>query len=62
MDDVFRKGSDDDKYLWMLAHCKCESEEIDIDEIYDEILAEGDNFRITYLDSGLLEEIKVIEF
>ena len=57
------KVKNEDLKEWLLNNCKCdEPEECDKDEVYDGILYEGADYRITFGDWGIIEEIKLIIF
>ena len=61
-DEVFEHGTDEKKREWLLENYKCENpDECELDEVFDDIIGEGDGFMITYGDYGMIEEIKLIE-
>jgi len=62
MTGLFDDGTEIEKKDWLLDNCKCaEPVSVEEDEIFDDLIGEGDGWMITYGDYGMIEEIKLIE-
>jgi len=62
LENIIQHGTSEEVKTWLLTNCPCDPEQIDIDEVFDDVLLQDPSYLVTYGDYGFIETLKLIEY